>query len=147
MIIVSVLINRSQTFGSSFTTKKEADVWIEAQEAKGHWGEDYEIVIEDLDDVEINRATKIRDLKQKRDHILCATDWLFLPDVKVDQKHRRIYIEYRQLLRDFPQNLRPKSAVSFEEFEHWLRRKYPEEFMDGGKSQKIIEKFKHYIKE
>ena len=74
-------------------------------------------------------------------------DWIFLPDVKFDQKHRRIYMEYRQLLRDVPQKLRAHKPVTFELFEHWLRRNHPEEFKDGGNGQKIVYRFNYYIKE
>jgi len=129
-------------FGSSFNTEKEAEEWAE-NHSSGI--KDYKII--DLDSDEKTRATKIKALVKKRDEMLCATDWIFLPDVKFDQKHRKMYMTYRQLLRDVPQRLKPKGSISFESFEHWLRRLHPEEFMDGGKGQQIIYRFNYYLKE
>lgn len=84
-------------------------------------------------------------LIKERNRILCATDWLLLPDVKLDQKHRRMYVEYRQLLRDLPRKIGDYSEVKIETFPNWLRRNYPEEFMDGGKAEKIIKIFGAYL--
>jgi hypothetical protein len=139
MYLVEIYKNGVVAFGSTFSTEEEAIEWVE-NHSSGI--KDYKVI----NDIDHNRKQKIAALKDKRDAILCATDWIFLPDLKFDQKHRRIYMEYRQVLRDVPQNLRKDKPVTFESFDHWVKRKHPEEFMDGGNGQKIIYRFKYYYK-
>lgn len=149
MVKVSVLKKGKYSFGASFNTKEEADKWIAEQEHKGSWGKkgEYEVVFDDTDFIEISRKDKIKMMIDKRDKMLCATDWLFLPDVKIEPKHRKIYMDYRQYLRDLPQKLNKSKGIRIEPFENYLRRLHPEEFLDGGKGQKIIYKFMYYIKD
>ena len=87
-----------------------------------------------------------RVLVEKRDKILVATDWLFLSDVNFDQKHRGMYMVYRQYLRELPQKIKPNVVTVMETFEAYARRNNPEEFMDGGNGQKIIDRFMYYVK-
>ncbi len=89
----------------------------------------------------------MKQLIKKRDSILCATDWLFIADVIVPQDHRKMYIKYRQYLRDLPKKLGNSEVIEIEHFSNWLRRLHPEEFMDGGESKKIISKFLYYVEE
>lgn len=78
--------------------------------------------------------------KSKIRNILSKTDWLFVSDNPIPAKRRKYYKEYRQLLRDH------KSEVSdIETFDHWLKRNYPNEFMDGGEASSIIKQFNSYI--
>ena len=119
-------------FSASFKTLEEAKDW--ASKHKANDGTNVEYIDEDLYD----RDNKMRLLTKKRDQILCATDWLFMSDVKIDQKHRKMYLTYRQLMRDLPQRIGQIDTIALEEFDHWLRRNHPEEFMDGGKSKQIL---------
>lgn len=121
-----------------FKTKEEAEEW-----AYNHISgiKDYKV----LPDYSLNRKRKLQQLIKRRDEILCATDWLFISDVKINSKHRKMYMEYRQLLRDIPQKLKESQPVEFESFGNWVRRKYPEEFLDGGEGHIIIEKFNYYL--
>jgi len=181
MFKVKVIKNGAIKFGSTFTTKVEAESWVESQEAKGSWGKkevimvvaevqppmklieevkgpmgvkafkvklpaDYEVIIEHIDPDLYDRDNKIKQLIEKRDQLLCATDYLFISDVKVDQKHRRIYMEYRQYLRELPSKLNKVGELYFESFADRLKRLNPEEFMDGGKQEEIIRKFMYYVK-
>ena len=85
-------------------------------------------------------------VRRERDKILKATDWLFMSDVVTPQKHRRIYVEYWKYLRDVTIPMRKHPDMKLEEFEHYLRRKHPEEFMDGGDHKVIIHRFTYYYK-
>jgi hypothetical protein len=128
-------------------TKDLADKWISEHpitnklDPKEYSTDSFEIdklgdrVVEPVED-------PVERLRLDRNSILCATDWLMLPDVKLDQKHRKIYIAYRQYLRNCTKG-NPESRI--EEFSHWLRRNHPEEFMDGGEATKIIDKLKTYL--
>jgi hypothetical protein len=145
-IIFSKIHNRE--FKATFMSKKLADKWVDEHpltnklEPNQYTADIFEI------DVLGNRVPEpienpIDKLRIARNAILCATDWLMLPDVKLEQKYRKIYITYRQYLRNCTKG-NPEGKL--EEFSHWLRRNHPEEFMDGGESQKIIELFKTYQK-
>ena len=127
-------------YSGSFKTLEEAETWANKHHAND--GTNVEIIEEHLHD----RDNKLKQLIEKRDQILCATDWLFMSDVKVDQKYRRMYLTYRQMLRDVPQKLKNNEVIQFEEFDHWLRRNHPEEFMDGGKNEQILHRFYYYVK-
>lgn len=94
---------------------------------------------------EETRDNKLNTLLHKRDDILLKTNWLFISDVKVEQKHRKYYVEYRDYLRNLEKTIGNSEIIGMEEFDHWLRRKYSEEFMDGGNSEKIINKFKKHL--
>ena len=137
--MIRVIIAEGKFLGR-FDTIEEAEAW--ANKHKANDGTNVEFIEEDLHD----RDNKMAQLIRKRDQILCATDWLFMSDVKVEQKHRKMYLIYRQLLRDAPQRIGDKDAIQIEEFDHWLKRNHPEEFMDGGKSKKILHRFYYYVK-
>jgi hypothetical protein len=87
----------------------------------------------------------VDNMRQERDRILKGTDWLLVSDVKVEKKHRTIYLEYRQYLRDMPERARVKSDLQIESFDNYLRRNNPEEFLDGGKGKQIVKKFNYYL--
>jgi hypothetical protein len=106
-----------------------------------------EYTVEYIEEHLYDRENKMTQMIKKRDSILCATDWLFIADVIVDQKHRKMYMTYRQYLRDLPKKIGSSDAIEIEAFEHWLRRKHPSEFMDGGQSEKIIKKFTYYLED
>lgn len=101
----------------------------------------------DEDQAELRLQFKLDDIRRQRDRILAATDWLFISDVPTPQKDRRIYMQYRQYLRDITSDMkRSPDTVKVEDFEHFLRRKYPEEFMDGGRNKVIIHRFTYYYR-
>jgi len=105
--------------------------------------------LEEIDEAqaELRLQFKLQNIRGERDQILKATDWLFMSDVPTPQKHRRIYMQYRQTLRDITEAIRKSpDTVKIETFEHWLRRKHPEEFMDGGDAKVIIHRFTYYYK-
>ena len=148
--IFSKIHNRS--FTSTFMSKDKADNWVDEHPLiKKLDPNDYEIeVVELLPDgskkpEEVPPITDpLEILREERNKILCATDWLFISDVSIPQKHRKAYAEYRAYLRDITKSAN-NSKVVIEDFEHWLRRKHPEEFMDGGKGDQIIKRFKTYL--
>ena len=44
---------------------------------------------------------KIENLRQERNKLLLTTDWIFLPDVVIDENKLNAIKQYRQELRDF----------------------------------------------
>lgn len=142
MLVVIIHVPDSAPFKGTFKTQEEAEVWVENHHAMKIEGAEVEYVEEHLD----NRAGKFKALRKQRDSILCATDWLFVADAKIDPKWRKMYMIYRQYLRDLPSKIGSRGNIAMESFEHWIKRNHPEEFMDGGKGQEIIKKFKYYIK-
>lgn len=100
-----------------------------------------EYLEEDLE----TREYKLSQLRKERDKILKNTDWLFISDVDIDTKHRKFYKEYRHYLRNLTKTIGKAEVFNFEKFDHWLRRNYPEQFMDGGKADIIIKKFNYYL--
>jgi hypothetical protein len=102
--------------------------------------------VEYIDNDKESKEYKIQQLREERDNILLSTDWLFVSDADVPTKGRNYYREYRKYLRNITKKADTTNDFSFEKFDHWLRRKYPEEFMDGGDSKNIIKKFNYYIK-
>lgn len=104
--------------------------------------------LEDIDasQKELRLQYVLNAVRRERDEILKATDWLFMSDVVTPQKHRKIYVEYRKYLRDVTIPMRKHPDMKLEQFEHYLRRKHPEEFMDGGDHKVIIHRFTYYYK-
>lgn len=101
--------------------------------------------VEYLEDDLETREYKLNQLRKERNKILRNTDWLFISDVDIDTKHRKYYKEYRQYLRNITKTVGNADKFNFEKFDHWLRRNYPEEFMDGGQNKIIIKTFKAYL--
>jgi uncharacterized protein YfcZ (UPF0381/DUF406 family) len=164
-------------FSAVFSSQKEAEEWVKNHKSKGKDAQvittpnkiegaklleevdgpmgvkllkqelPAEYTVEYIDEALHDRENKMDSLRKERNHILCKTDWLFMSDVKVEQADRKKYIEYRQLLRDLPKRLGDYSEIKIETFSEWLRRKYPEEFMDGGKAKRLIKKFNAYLEE
>lgn len=105
--------------------------------------------LEEVDEAQkdLRLKFKLEDIRRQRDRILAATDWLFISDVPTPQKARKIYMQYRQYLRNITSDMkRSPDTVKIEDFEHFLRRKHPEEFMDGGDNEVIIHRFTYYYK-
>jgi len=105
--------------------------------------------LEEVDEAQkdLRLQFKLEDIRRQRDRILAATDWLFISDVPTPQKARKIYMQYRQYLRNITSDMkRSPDTVKIEDFEHFLRRKHPEEFMDGGDNEVIIHRFTYYYK-
>ena len=105
--------------------------------------------LEEVDEAQkdLRLQFKLEDIRRQRDRILAATDWLFISDVPTPQKARKIYMQYRQYLRNITSDIkRSPDTVKIEDFEHFLRRKHPEEFMDGGDNEVIIHRFTYYYK-
>ena len=138
-----VIITRSdgQVYSGNFPSIEEAESWVSSHKGKG---DNYDT--EYIDDDQYDRKRKMSQLIDRRDLILKSTDWLFMSDVKTDQKHRRMYMQYRQYLRDLPALIGQKDMIGIEEFPHWLRRNHPEEFMDGGNNEVILHRFMYYYK-
>ena len=175
MIRVIITRKDGAKYSGSFESQQEAKHWVKNHKAKGKDAQiittpnkiegakfleevdgpmgvkllkqelPAEYTVEYIDEALHDRENKKEALRKERDRILCATDWLFMSDVKVDQKHRKLYMQYRQYLRDLPRRLGDAAEIKIEPFEHWLRRLHPEEFMDGGDQEKIIKKFKYYL--
>ena len=175
MIRVLITRKDGASFTGSFDTEQEAEEWVKNHKAKGKDAKivttpnridgakfieevkgpmgvkllkqelpaDY--TVEYIEEHLYGREEKWKQLIKERDNILCKTDWLFIADVKVEQKHRKMYMTYRQYLRDLPKKIGNSEAIKIESFENWLRRIYPEEFMDGGEQEEIIKKFKYYL--
>ena len=105
--------------------------------------------LEEVDEAQkdLRLKFKLEDIRRQRDRILAATDWLFISDVPTPQKARKIYMQYRQYLRNITSDMkRSPDTVKIEDFEHFLRRKHPEEFMDGGDNEVIIHRFTYYYR-
>jgi len=163
-----------QDFSATFDTQEEAELWVKKHRPKGkdaqivtapsliagakfleevsgpmgvklikqEFPADY--TVEYIDDILYDRQNRLEALRRERNNILCKTDWLFLPDVKIDSKYRKIYLEYRQYLRDLTKSVGTSLEIKIEPFENRLRRIHPEEFMDGGKAKDIIRIFTSY---
>lgn len=105
--------------------------------------------LEEVDEAQkdLRLQFKLQAIRGERDRILKATDWLFISDVPTPQKAKKIYMEYRQYLRDITSDIkRSPETVKIEDFAHFLRRKHPEEFMDGGDNEVIIHRFTYYYR-
>lgn len=100
----------------------------------------------DVELTEVRFEMLLDNLRQRRDSILKATDWLFMSDVIVEKKARKIYMEYRQYLRDRPNKIRNEEEIYIEKLRSYMKREYPEEFLDGGRAEKILSRFYYYIK-
>ena len=87
----------------------------------------------------------LKELRDKIEHILDKTDWLFVSDVIIPSTHRTIYKDYRQKLRDQhnydASYYNSESEYVIESFDNYVRRTKPELFLDGGDGEAIIKKF------
>ena len=121
-------------------TLKEAEAW--AKKHKANDGTNVEYIDED----QYDRDNKVEAAGRVIDNILCKTDWLFVSDVKIEQKHRKIYIEYRAYLRKSRKQFHDgMSKIWIEDFNNYARRSYPELFMEGANGPKMVKKFNHYL--
>jgi len=139
-----------RTFTSTFMTKDKADSWVDDHplvqklDPKEYTIDVFEMLPDGSKKPEepppiVDPWEKIR---AERNRILCATDWLFLPDVNIEPKFRKMFMVYRKYLRDITNT---NTVPKIEAFDHWLRRNHPEEFMDGGKHKQIIKLFEAYL--
>jgi hypothetical protein len=143
VVVVKITTDKGANFKGTFDSMETARNWYENHHIKRS-GQEHNVqyIEEHLDD----REAKFEALRDKRRHILDCTDWLFVSDFRVDTKFRKIYMEYRQYLRDLPKIIGKEGVINLEEFDHYLRRRYPEEFMDGGNSDIILKHFYSKIK-
>jgi hypothetical protein len=143
MVVVNITTKEGKSFKGIFETIEEAQEWVSNHKHAESDLSNVELIDEKMD----NRVAKMQALRKQREHILFNTDWLMVADVRYPQKHRKAYIEYRQYLRDCPKLIGSEGMIRLEPFENWLRRKHPEEFLDGGEGMLIIKRFKHYLGE
>jgi hypothetical protein len=137
MVIVKITTPDGGSFQGQFETQEEAEAWVDKHHAMKIEG----VEVEYVEEVMHNRKAKMQALRVQRDRILDGTDWLFIADGKIEPKWRKMYMTYRQYLRDLPQKIGPNKPIKIEPFKNWLRRIHPEEFMDGGKATEILKKF------
>ena len=52
---------------------------------------------------EIAKENTAEQVRNKRDKLLLETDWTQIPDVALNEKQKQMFKEYRQTLRDIPQ--------------------------------------------
>lgn len=68
--------------------------------------------------------------RKRRDKLLTQTDWIFLPDVTVDESYKAAMLDYRQKLRDFTVEFK-KWYDAMDEEDHYhiseLNIPFPEE--------------------
>lgn len=176
MIKVIITGKNGGSFANTLPSKQEAEEWVKNHKAKGKDAQivttpnridgakfieevdgpmgvkllkqelpaDY--TVEYIEEHLYNRQQKWEQLLQQRDQILCATDWLFIADVMIDQRHRKIYMEYRQYLRDIPQKTKQTDVIQIESFGQFARRNYPQNFLEGRDGEKMVKKFMRYVK-
>ena len=147
-VIFSKIHNRE--FSNTFMSEQKANEFIDNHPFIEKLDpKDYTIEIYEMQADGSKKPEEIVDpmviLRNQRNNILCKTDWLFISDVKIDQKWRKKYVEYRDYLRNLPKRVNEKQNIYLEPFAHWLRRNYPEEFMDGGDAEEIVKKFNTYL--
>lgn len=144
MIVAKIIPKNGSPYKGTFDTQEEAEKWVK-KHSINRSEQEYEVeyIQQHLDD----RESKMKHLRAKRNHILDKTDWLFVSDFRTKTKHRKIYMEYRAYLKDLPKIIGKEGVIGMEEFDHFLRRKYPEEFMDGGDSDIIMKHFYSKLRE
>ena len=82
---------------------------------------------------------KVAYLRQERNKLLQNTDWIFLPDVVIDENKLNIIKQYRQELRDFINRLlndEIKCRIT-EDDDDFKRKYFPKLILDGtGETEK-----------
>lgn len=73
--------------------------WDGAQQADGQWVRKWKVV-SDPARAELDKATKLADLRRKRNEMLAASDWIHNGDSPVSQSSKDQWALYRQQLRD-----------------------------------------------
>ncbi|WP_394443896.1 tail fiber assembly protein [Sulfitobacter sp. M23508] len=53
----------------------------------------------------------MREVRRQRDHLLSVSDWTQVPDSPHTPEQRQAWKEYRQALRDLPENIEDLAAV------------------------------------
>ena len=77
---------------------------------------------------------KVEYLRQERNKLLLTTDWIFLPDVVIDENKLNAIKQYRQELRDFINKLlNDEIKCRITENDDDFKEKYfPKLILDGG---------------
>lgn len=73
--------------------------WDGAEQIDGQWARKWKIVSDPIR-AELDRATKLADLRRKRNEMLVASDWIHNGDSPVTQNSKDQWALYRQQLRD-----------------------------------------------
>ena len=81
---------------------------------------------------------KVEYLRQERNKILLTTDWIFLPDVVIEENKLNAIKQYRQELRDFINKLlNDEIKCRITENDDDFKEKYfPKLILDGTETQK-----------
>ena len=81
---------------------------------------------------------KVEYLRQERNKLLLNTDWIFLPDVVIDENKLNAIKQYRQELRDFINKLlNDEIKCRITENDDDFKDKYfPKLILDGTETQK-----------
>lgn len=58
--------------------------------------------------LELEQSEPYRILRIKRDKLLKECDWVTLPDVQLSEEKKTAWLNYRQALRDLPDNVIPR---------------------------------------
>ena len=58
-------------------------------------------------------ANKMAEIRQERDRLLMACDYIIMPDYPATQQIKNAYIAYRQELRDLPANITDVDNVTY----------------------------------
>lgn len=73
--------------------------WDGVEEVNGNWVRKWKVV-SDPARAELDKATKLADLRRKRNEMLAASDWIHNGDSPVSQSSKDQWALYRQQLRD-----------------------------------------------
>jgi predicted glycosyltransferase len=81
---------------------------------------------------------KVEYLRQERNKLLLTTDWIFLPDVVIDENKLNAIKQHRQELRDFINKLlNDEIKCRITENDDDFKEKYfPKLILDGTETQK-----------
>ena len=81
---------------------------------------------------------KVEYLRQERNKLLLTTDWIFLPDVVIEENKLNAIKQYRQELRDFINKLlNDEIKCRITENDDDFKEKYfPKLILDGTETQK-----------
>lgn len=80
---------------------------------------------------------KVAYLREERNKLLQETDWIFLPDVVIDENKLNIIKQYRQELRDFINRLLNDEIKChiIEDDDEFKRKYFPKLILDGSKTE------------
>ena len=87
--------NEEVLFGGYFLNQDDIDEW-----AVGRVLEGYELQVEDIGDELLWEK-----LREERNKLLSSCDWTQLADAPLTNEEKQLWIDYRQSLRDLPENV------------------------------------------